>query len=407
MKIELVLISLFLVVLVLTVAVPRLKAQPPGGQMAGTIDPIDVAREDIERDGWHLVLEAGENSPGVLYSVGLWKTYQHPEVFVSATGTDPRGLANSVSRLIRQIAEGQTLKEESELPNAFGSLPGAVRPVQSMWVPTFLKLASEFYGSSEFPVLQVFWPDAEGVFPWQRGFDPRLFPRQPLLFESNLVLANLGLERASSYAQDHGEAIPQALDELFVEVGGDALGEWDWLIGAEAELFRATIFGDVFFSNPDGTIHWLDAGYGETRQVAPNEEGWLSMVLSYPSLFFKIGTLWELRAIGRELDPGDAFDWIKPPLLGGEESPSNVQVISARVHIISSARTARRVLRGEEHDWKLSDDPEARFAVVVNEDGQYSMWPEGQQLPDGWRPTGMVGDQEECMDYIAEAMGMD
>ncbi|MEV7007976.1 MbtH family NRPS accessory protein [Streptosporangium sp. NPDC051022] len=38
--------------------------------------------------------------------------------------------------------------------------------------------------------------------------------------------------------------------------------------------------------------------------------------------------------------------------------------------------------------------------VVVNHEEQYSIWPEGRDLPDGWRPEGFSGAKEECLAHI-------
>ena len=40
------------------------------------------------------------------------------------------------------------------------------------------------------------------------------------------------------------------------------------------------------------------------------------------------------------------------------------------------------------------------FAVVVNHEEQYSIWPEERTVPDGWVTVGPTGSKEECLDYI-------
>ena len=40
--------------------------------------------------------------------------------------------------------------------------------------------------------------------------------------------------------------------------------------------------------------------------------------------------------------------------------------------------------------------------VVINELGQYSIWPDGVETPRGWRATGRTGTTEECLAWIAE-----
>ncbi|WP_435837769.1 MbtH family protein [Streptantibioticus parmotrematis] len=44
-------------------------------------------------------------------------------------------------------------------------------------------------------------------------------------------------------------------------------------------------------------------------------------------------------------------------------------------------------------------DP-APYAAVVNDEGQYSLWPAWRPLPAGWRDTGVHGDRQECLAHI-------
>jgi MbtH protein len=45
---------------------------------------------------------------------------------------------------------------------------------------------------------------------------------------------------------------------------------------------------------------------------------------------------------------------------------------------------------------------EDRFEVVVNEEEQYSLWPEGRALPLGWRAVGHAGSKASCLEYIEQ-----
>jgi len=41
--------------------------------------------------------------------------------------------------------------------------------------------------------------------------------------------------------------------------------------------------------------------------------------------------------------------------------------------------------------------------VVVNEEGQHSIWPAERQNPPGWNDVGKVGQESECLEFIKEA----
>ena len=42
------------------------------------------------------------------------------------------------------------------------------------------------------------------------------------------------------------------------------------------------------------------------------------------------------------------------------------------------------------------------FRVVMNHEEQYSIWPEGRELPAGWTDAGKTGSKEECLAFIEE-----
>jgi MbtH protein len=42
------------------------------------------------------------------------------------------------------------------------------------------------------------------------------------------------------------------------------------------------------------------------------------------------------------------------------------------------------------------------FVVVVNDEEQYSIWPQGMEIPAGWRAEGTAGTKEECLDHVEQ-----
>jgi MbtH protein len=51
---------------------------------------------------------------------------------------------------------------------------------------------------------------------------------------------------------------------------------------------------------------------------------------------------------------------------------------------------------------EANDQDLTRYAVVVNHEEQYSIWPVGRQVPSGWREVGTQGTKSECLAHIAE-----
>ena len=46
------------------------------------------------------------------------------------------------------------------------------------------------------------------------------------------------------------------------------------------------------------------------------------------------------------------------------------------------------------------EDPDARYLVLVNHEGQHSLWPLFAAVPDGWTTVFGEAGRQECLDYI-------
>jgi MbtH protein len=51
----------------------------------------------------------------------------------------------------------------------------------------------------------------------------------------------------------------------------------------------------------------------------------------------------------------------------------------------------------------IPDRNNERFQVVINSEGQYSIWAEYKKVPLGWQTVGITGEKKECLDYIRDA----
>jgi len=48
------------------------------------------------------------------------------------------------------------------------------------------------------------------------------------------------------------------------------------------------------------------------------------------------------------------------------------------------------------------DDENGRFFALINEEGQYSLWPTFANIPDGWEVAFGEESRQACLDYIEE-----
>jgi MbtH protein len=40
------------------------------------------------------------------------------------------------------------------------------------------------------------------------------------------------------------------------------------------------------------------------------------------------------------------------------------------------------------------------YKILLNEEGQYSLWPETKAAPPGWKESGPVGPKEEVLEWV-------
>ena len=148
-------------------------------------DEADIdarVRADIARHGWHLVLiPPAHAAAGWVHTIGLSERFAHPELIVF--GNDLSILAPLLNALGERVRSGQRLAANAELSGVLQGLPLALRDVDPKWTETFLGNAAWHYRRERVAALQCFWPDPNGVFPWQSGYDESWRDDQPLLFE--------------------------------------------------------------------------------------------------------------------------------------------------------------------------------------------------------------------------------
>jgi MbtH protein len=48
----------------------------------------------------------------------------------------------------------------------------------------------------------------------------------------------------------------------------------------------------------------------------------------------------------------------------------------------------------------LFDDPNILFLVVVNDEGQYSIWPQELKIPVGWTSVHGPSGRSSCIDFV-------
>ena len=137
---------------------------------------------DVKEHGCHILKVAGDGCADFSYSVGLYLNFAHPEILVIGLSGDK---AMQLINLARdRIAGGDRFEDGSVSTELVRDLPVTFVTVEPEHYADRVGFANRFYESLPpcgFPLLQLVWPDRQGRFPWDAGFDPGLRAVQPVL----------------------------------------------------------------------------------------------------------------------------------------------------------------------------------------------------------------------------------
>jgi hypothetical protein len=152
-----------------------MKQEPPKPRDAGDSKLIS----DVEAYGCHVVgVLADGQGPGFAYSVGLFRNYAHPETLLF--GLDQMLMRQLIVGICDELKRGKRFEPGGRYPDLRARHDCEFRRVGLEHYPPFLGYARWFYRGDTFPVLQCFWPDMSGIFPWEKGFEPKFLPLQPV-----------------------------------------------------------------------------------------------------------------------------------------------------------------------------------------------------------------------------------
>jgi hypothetical protein len=135
---------------------------------------------DVNEYGWHVmkVLEDDEQ-PGFAYTVGLYRTFRHPEVLIA--GLDLNLMHEILNVIGNEIRGGKRFEAGKEYADILENDNCAFRKVSERFYDEYLGFAIWFNYGPDFPALQCVWTDNNGFYPWDQDCDPSLREEQPVL----------------------------------------------------------------------------------------------------------------------------------------------------------------------------------------------------------------------------------
>lgn len=148
-------------------------------------EPLDApglrVMADVAQLGFHVAAADDRERGPRAYSVGLFRSWDHPEV--ALFGLAPEALRAAIDRLGERVRAGERFDHGDLAVDVLDDRAVAFRRIVPHHYAAFLPEAVWYHDGARFPALQVVWADRDGRFPWDRWFPRALREAQPVLFE--------------------------------------------------------------------------------------------------------------------------------------------------------------------------------------------------------------------------------
>jgi hypothetical protein len=136
---------------------------------------------DIATHGW-IVMKVSANTqsdPDFAYSIGLWQTYEHPEIILVGLPLDiGHQIINAVGAAVQN---GKRYTAGSISDEFLEGYTVTFRTVPEYQYGAYLGWGTRYYRHAPFPVLQLVFPDRAGRWPWHADVAADFRSAQPVL----------------------------------------------------------------------------------------------------------------------------------------------------------------------------------------------------------------------------------
>ncbi|MGE9271225.1 MAG: DUF4262 domain-containing protein [Verrucomicrobiales bacterium] len=131
-------------------------------------DYAQTVREDVEKHGFHVTYVGAGADPSFGYSIGLFETFDLPEVIVSSL--PPRLTHQLISQYVERFM-GRQVPLEQRIAAVDERFDYYLIPVEKALICDRVLAAREFYGDRAFDYVQIVYPDITMKFPDEEGYD--------------------------------------------------------------------------------------------------------------------------------------------------------------------------------------------------------------------------------------------
>lgn len=223
----------------------------------------------VEKVGWQVsMIESDGYSPSFAYTVGLTKTFNHPEIIMIGLDVKIMGeILNIGGDLIKEGKRFELNKVYSDFLNGYDC---KFVEVHKDYYSDYLGYSIWFNKGKDFRCYQLVWPNSEGKYPsdLEKGSDFQY--KQPLL-DRNMDFKFLESENLATFTTR--QVMNDKLPILYVY--HDKEGDWQFLCGTTNDSKDMMIVSLKSIIETDNSLNELhNLGTGEYAWRDSKNEKW-------------------------------------------------------------------------------------------------------------------------------------
>lgn len=226
--------------------------------------------DTLEEFGYAILhVPASSYNPGFAYTVGLKHTFDHPEIIL--IGLDPENTEEILSGVVEAVASGLGMIAGKPLNGFLEGHPVIFEEVPHARALSCMGYAHWFYKGKPWDTLQFIWPDMQGAFAWEEGYEEDFRYQQPLLSRNPDFWYNEPKDLAVVTLRQYLEE-----EKPILEVHHDEEGDWQFLTGDELKEEDLRWVSLHTMVQRDATLNDIfDLEYGECALRQSREHPWV------------------------------------------------------------------------------------------------------------------------------------
>jgi Domain of unknown function (DUF4262) len=128
-----------------------------------------IVNENIKNFGFHITYVLESTSPSFCYTTGVFETYGIPEIFISAL---PKNLSYElVTSHVNRFKDTKNITLKQMLESLTDRFPVYLIEAPISNLLDNVLLSTKYYESNNFRYVQLIYPDVDGYFPKDEGYD--------------------------------------------------------------------------------------------------------------------------------------------------------------------------------------------------------------------------------------------